>query len=73
LLPARDLCDGKARPPIQEFLARMIDVRHTRVLIAAHAFQRARLASENRGQIDIIDIDGLGEDLVRMLPGYLTG
>jgi hypothetical protein len=36
-------------------------------------FQRARLASGNRGQIDIIDIDGLAEDLVRTLPGYLTG
>jgi hypothetical protein len=27
LLPARDLCDGKALPPIQEFLARMIGMR----------------------------------------------
>jgi hypothetical protein len=29
-LPARDLCDGKALPPIQEFLARMIGVRAPR-------------------------------------------
>ena len=27
LLAARDLCDGKALPPIQEFLARMTDAR----------------------------------------------
>ena len=39
---------------------------------AAHAFQRARLGSDNRGQIDITDIDGSAEDVVRT-PGYLTG
>jgi hypothetical protein len=51
-LPTRDLCDGKALPPIQEFLARMIDVQPTRFSIAAHAFQRGRLASDSRVQID---------------------
>ena len=68
-LTARDLCDGKALPPIQEFLARMIDVRRTAISIAAHAFQRARLASYSRGNIEIIDVDGPAEDMVRVQPG----
>ena len=50
----------------------MIDVQRTRVLIAAHTFQRAHLASDNRGQIDIFDIDGAADDLMRTLPGHLT-
>jgi hypothetical protein len=68
-LPARDLGYGKARPPIQEFLARMIEVRRTATSIAAHAFQRARLASYSRGNIEIIDVDGPAEGLVRVRPG----
>jgi hypothetical protein len=72
-LPKRNLCDGKALPPIQEFLARIIDVRHIRVSIAAHAFQRARLASDGREQIEIIDADSRARDLVQVLAGYLTG
>lgn len=58
--PARHLSYGKARPPIQEFLARMI---------AAHVFQGARLASYSRGNIEIIDVDGFAEDLVRVRRG----
>ena len=68
-LPARDLCDGKALPPIQEILARMIDVQRSATSIAAHAFQRARLARYSRGNIEIIDVDGPAEDLVRVRPG----
>jgi len=68
-LPARHLSYGKARPPIQEFLARMIELRRTAILIAAHAFRRARFASHSRGNIEIIHVDGPAEDLVRVRRG----
>ena len=71
-LPAPDLAYGKARPPIQEFLARMIELRRIAISIAAHVFQRARLASYSRGNIEIIDVDGPAEDLVRVRPGTAT-
>jgi hypothetical protein len=60
---------GKAPPPIQEFLARMIEVWRTAISIAAHAFQRARLAGYSRGNIEIINVDGPAEDLVRVRRG----
>jgi hypothetical protein len=66
LLPARDLCDGKALPPIQKFLARMIDVR--RVHFGGPA-SPAKQAGKSRS----IDVDGPAEDLVRVLPGDPTG
>lgn len=69
----RDLCDGAALPPTRQFLAPKIDVRRTAISIAAHAFQRARLATDSRGQIEIIDVDGPAEDPVRALPGDPTG
>jgi hypothetical protein len=62
------LYDGKALPPIQKFLTRMIDARRTRGSIAAHAFQRA-----SRERIEIIDVDSRARGLVQLLPGYLTG
>jgi hypothetical protein len=65
-LPAQLLGYGKARPPIQEFLAPMIELRRTAISIAAPAFQRARLASYRRGNIQIIDVEGPAEDLVGM-------
>ena len=68
-LPAPDLAYGKARPPIQEFLARMIELRRIAISIAAHVFQQVRLASYSRGNIEIIDVDGPAEDLVRVRPG----
>jgi hypothetical protein len=37
-LPARHLSCGKARPPILEFLARMIEVRRSAISIATHVF-----------------------------------
>jgi hypothetical protein len=42
---------------------------HTAASIAAHAFQRERLASCSCGHIEIIDVDVPAEDLVRVLPG----
>jgi hypothetical protein len=48
--------------PIQE-IPRTDDRR------TAHAFQRTRLASCCRGHIEIIDVVGPAEDLVRVLPG----
>jgi hypothetical protein len=62
------LCDGRVLPPIQEFRARVIDVRRTAISIAAHTFQRARLATDSHGQIEIIDADDPAEDLVRVRP-----
>jgi len=47
----------------------MIELRRTAISIAAHVFQRARLASYSRGNIEIIDVDGPAEDLVRVRRG----
>ena len=44
-----------------------------RPAICCVQMRRTRLASGSRKQIDIIDIDGLAEGLVRTLLGYLTG
>jgi hypothetical protein len=41
----------------------MIELRPTAISIAAHAFQWARFACYNRGNIEIIDVDGPAEDL----------
>jgi hypothetical protein len=50
-------------------LARVIGVRRTAISIAAHVFQQARLASYSHGNIEIIDVDGFAEDLVRVRRG----
>ena len=59
LLRARDLCDSESLPLTQELIAQMIGVRRNAVSIVAHAFQQAGLVSYSRGQIEILDIDGL--------------
>jgi hypothetical protein len=51
----------------------MIDMRRTAISIAAHACQQAPLASYSRWNIEIIDVDGPAEDLVRVRPGDPTG
>jgi hypothetical protein len=48
-------------------------MRRTRVSIAAHAFSGPVSPATEVGEIDIVDVDGPAEDLVRMFPGYLTG
>jgi hypothetical protein len=65
-LPARHLSYGKTRPPILEFLTRMIE------LLRRMHFQRIRRASYRRGNIEIIDVDDRAEDLVRVRPELRT-
>jgi CRP-like cAMP-binding protein len=59
LLRARDLCESESLPLTQELIAQMIGVRRNAVSIVAHAFQQAGLVSYSRGQIEILDIEGL--------------
>jgi len=59
LLRARDLCGSEALPLTQEMLAQMIGVRRNAVSIVAHGFQQAGILRYSRGQIEIIDIEGL--------------
>jgi hypothetical protein len=60
-LYARDLGDGRVLPPIQEFPA-------GRSTCGAY-ISTGPLAADNHGQIEIIDVDGPAEDLVRVRPG----
>ncbi|MCA1457462.1 Crp/Fnr family transcriptional regulator [Bradyrhizobium sp. BRP22] len=59
LLHARELCDGEPLPLTQESLAQLLGVRRNAVSIVAHAFQEAGLIRYSRGNIEIIDLEGL--------------
>ncbi|WP_027581652.1 Crp/Fnr family transcriptional regulator [Bradyrhizobium sp. Ai1a-2] len=59
LLHARELCEGGPLPLTQESLAQLLGVRRNAISIVAHAFQEAGLIRYSRGNIEIIDLDGL--------------
>ncbi|MBR0796465.1 Crp/Fnr family transcriptional regulator [Bradyrhizobium jicamae] len=59
LLRARELCGSEGLPLTQEMLAQMIGVRRNAVSIVAHGFQQSGILRYSRGNIEIIDIDGL--------------
>jgi CRP-like cAMP-binding protein len=59
LLHTRELCDGEPLPLTQESLAQLLGVRRNAISIVAHAFQEAGLIRYSRGNIEIIDLDGL--------------
>jgi CRP-like cAMP-binding protein len=61
LLRARDLWEGDHLPFTQEFLAEMLGVRRTSVSTVAHTLQRAGLIKYSRGNIEILDVEGLQE------------
>jgi CRP-like cAMP-binding protein len=59
LLHARQLCGDAPLPLTQESLAQLLSVRRNAISIVAHAFQEAGLIRYSRGNIEIIDLDGL--------------
>src|ERR1700712_2574330 len=58
-LRARDLCGSDTLKFTQEFIAEMLGVRRTSVTMAAKTLQKAGLIEYNRGQIQILDLEGL--------------
>src|SRR3954452_18359903 len=61
LLRARDLSGSDQLPFTQEFLAEMLGVRRTSVTTVARTLQEAGMVKYRRGQIEIIDVEGLLE------------
>jgi CRP-like cAMP-binding protein len=59
LLRIRDLTQSDDIKLTQEFLAQMLGVRRTSVSLVAATLQRAGWISYHRGNIKIIDVDGL--------------
>jgi CRP-like cAMP-binding protein len=61
LLRARDLWGSDALPLTQEFLAQMLGVQRSSVSVVANTLQQSGLIRYHRGQIDIVDLQGLME------------
>ena len=61
LLRGRDLCGSDNLKFTQEFIAEMLGVRRSSVTLAAKTLQQAGLIDYNRGQIQILDLEGLQE------------
>ncbi|TAI65780.1 Crp/Fnr family transcriptional regulator [Bradyrhizobium sp. Leo170] len=59
LLHTRELCGGEPLPLTQECLSQLLGVRRNAISIVAHAFQEAGLIRYSRGNIEIIDLEGL--------------
>jgi CRP-like cAMP-binding protein len=59
LLHASELWEGEPLPLTQECLAELLGVRRNAVSIVAHAFLEAGLIRYSRGNIEIIDLEGL--------------
>jgi CRP-like cAMP-binding protein len=59
LLRCRDLAGGETLELTQEFLSQMLGVQRTSVSLVAHTLQKAGLIAYSRGQIKIIDLNGL--------------
>jgi hypothetical protein len=53
------LWEGEPLPLTQECLAELLGVRRNAVSIVAHAFLEAGLIRYSRGNIEIIDLEGL--------------
>jgi CRP-like cAMP-binding protein len=61
MLRARDLLGSDQLPFTQDFLAEMLGVQRTSVNTVARTLQEAGLIKYRRGQIEIIDVEGLLE------------
>jgi CRP-like cAMP-binding protein len=61
LLRARDLSGSDHLPFTQEFLAEMLGVRRTSVTTVARTLQEAGMVRYTRGNIEILDVEGLRE------------
>jgi CRP-like cAMP-binding protein len=79
LLRCRDLTGSDDLPLTQEFLAQMLGVRRTSVSLVAHTFQQAGLLRYSRGNIRILNVEGLREctcecyDTIRLHAERLLG
>ncbi len=62
LLRMRDLSDGDEIPLTQEFLSHMLGVRRSTVSAVASALQKAGYISYSRGNVRILNIEGLHAD-----------
>jgi CRP-like cAMP-binding protein len=61
LLQSQDMTESDVVPLTQEFLSHMLGVRRSSVSLCAHALQTAGLIQYSRGQITILNRDGLKE------------
>ena len=61
LLRTRDLVGEDVLALTQEFMAQMLGVRRTSVTLAAHHLQQIGLIKYRRGQVRIVDLEGLQE------------
>jgi CRP-like cAMP-binding protein len=61
LLRCRDLVGGDDLPLTQEFIAQMLGVRRTSVSIVANTLQQAGLVRYKRGNIRVLNLEGLRE------------
>lgn len=61
LLKSRDLVGSDTLPLTQEFLGHMLGVRRASVTMAAQTLEAAGLIDHGRGQIKILNVDGLRE------------
>ena len=68
LLRCRDLQGSDDLRLTQEFLRQMMGVRRTSVSVVANTLQQAGLIRYSRGHIRILDLDGLQQTRLRMLP-----
>lgn len=59
LLRVRDLCGDDQFKLTQELMAQMIGARRNSVSMVAHALQRKKFIRYSRGNVEIIDLDGL--------------
>ena len=59
LLQSRDLLNSDNLPLTQEFLAQMLGVQRSSVTLVARKLQEAGLISYRRGQIHVLDVEGL--------------
>jgi len=61
LLQTRDLIASETLPLTQEFLAQMLGVSRSSVTLVAKRLQQSGLISYRRGNIQLVDIEGLQE------------
>jgi CRP-like cAMP-binding protein len=79
LLRCRDLIDSDELPLTQEFLAEMLGSRRNSVSLVASTFQRAGYLRYSRGNIRILDVEGLRDttcecyEVIRMHSQRLLG
>jgi CRP-like cAMP-binding protein len=59
LLRARDACGKRTISITQEMIAELLGVKRTSLSLIAHAMQQAGLIRNRRGQIEILNPDGL--------------